>query len=497
MVDPGRRPWRWVSTSGPGGNGATECASSAVVGSTPTARSWTTADSAPVHTRPVTITPPCAARAAVISGRYLSLRGSTRDRRRAGRQTDADRDRRRDRQAHLDGVAGNPRPQHRRAVSALPGRHRPPRRSGPTEAVQTGAPTRTCARRWKTGYHGGCRPKQISHRLRQGLPRRREHAGEPRDDLPGAVLPGPRRTQTRSGPSTADRADPPQTASGARPAQPPVRRPDDHDQRPARRGRGPCRARALGGRPDHGRGEQSAIATLVERATRYTMLVHLPDGHDAEAVRDGLIATIATLPAHLRGSLTWDQGAEMARHKQFTHGHRHAGLLLRPGSPWQRGTNENTNGLLRQYFPKGTDLSVLRPRGPRTRRPATQRPPTQNARLGHPSRALAPPGTGPSCVCRSAPRPAPPYGVLRGSGGQAEPVHPAGVLVGEPGEHPAQLGQVGARPVAGRRRAATRARPARPRPAAPARAPRRRAGAPTGRAGRRSAGRRRWPHARP
>jgi IS30 family transposase len=67
-----------------------------------------------------------------------------------------------------------------------------------------------------------------------------------------------------------------------------------------------------------GQANKTAIATLVERATRYTMLVHLPDGHDAEVVRDGLIATISTLPTHLRGSLTWDQGAEMAQHKQFS-----------------------------------------------------------------------------------------------------------------------------------------------------------------------------------
>jgi transposase, IS30 family len=106
---------------------------------------------------------------------------------------------------------------------------------------------------------------------------------------------------------------------------------------------------------------KTAIATLVERATRYTMLVHLPDGHDAEAVRDGLIATISTLPAHLRGSLTWDQGAEMARHKQFSMATDMAVYFCDPASPWQRGTNENTNGLLRQYFPKGTDLSVYQP----------------------------------------------------------------------------------------------------------------------------------------
>jgi IS30 family transposase len=110
-----------------------------------------------------------------------------------------------------------------------------------------------------------------------------------------------------------------------------------------------------------GEANKTAIATLVERATRYTMLVHLPDGHHAEAVRDGLISTISTLPAHLRGSLTWDQGAEMARHKQFSMATDMAVYFCDPASPWQRGTNENTNGLLRQYFPKGTDLSLFGP----------------------------------------------------------------------------------------------------------------------------------------
>ena len=110
-----------------------------------------------------------------------------------------------------------------------------------------------------------------------------------------------------------------------------------------------------------GEANKTAIATLVERTTRYTLLVHLPDGHHAEAVRDGLIATVATLPAHLRGSLTWDQGCEMARHKQFSMATDMAVYFCDPASPWQRGTNENTNGLLRQYFPKGTDLTAFSP----------------------------------------------------------------------------------------------------------------------------------------
>jgi IS30 family transposase len=119
----------------------------------------------------------------------------------------------------------------------------------------------------------------------------------------------------------------------------------------------------------------SAIGTLVERATRYTLLLHLPymdgyrrgarakngpalAGHGAAAVRDAITRAIGKLPQALRKSLTWDQGAEMAQHTRLRIDTGLSVYFCDPHSPWQRGTNENTNGLLRQYFPKGTDLSV-------------------------------------------------------------------------------------------------------------------------------------------
>ncbi|WP_329380979.1 IS30 family transposase [Streptomyces sp. NBC_01716] len=107
-----------------------------------------------------------------------------------------------------------------------------------------------------------------------------------------------------------------------------------------------------------GKDSASAIGTLVERATRCVMLLHLPDGRGAEQVRDALQETVQRLPAHLKRSLTWDQGSETAEHRSFSTATDVPVYFCDPGSPWQRGPNENTNGLLRQYFPKGTDLAV-------------------------------------------------------------------------------------------------------------------------------------------
>ena len=124
--------------------------------------------------------------------------------------------------------------------------------------------------------------------------------------------------------------------------------------------------------------DSSAIGTLVERTTRFTMLLHLPRmeghgdgptmkngpalaGHGAEAVRHAIARTITTLPQELRRSLTWDQGAEMAQHARLKVDTGVQVYFCDPQSPWQRGSNENTNGLLRQYFPKGTDLSAHSP----------------------------------------------------------------------------------------------------------------------------------------
>jgi transposase, IS30 family len=107
-----------------------------------------------------------------------------------------------------------------------------------------------------------------------------------------------------------------------------------------------------------GAGGRSAIGTLVERSTRFVLLLHLPQGYDAVSVAAAMTGAMATLPAQLRRSLTWDQGREMASHAQISVATGLDIYFCDPHSPWQRGSNENTNGLLRQYFPKGTDLAA-------------------------------------------------------------------------------------------------------------------------------------------
>jgi IS30 family transposase len=108
-----------------------------------------------------------------------------------------------------------------------------------------------------------------------------------------------------------------------------------------------------------GKAGKSAVGTLVERSTRYVMLLHLPGDHTAETVRTAMTAKIRTLPEHLTRSITWDQGKEMAQHRQFSIDTGITIYFCDPHSPWQRGSNENTNGLLRQWMPKGTDLTVF------------------------------------------------------------------------------------------------------------------------------------------
>ena len=108
-----------------------------------------------------------------------------------------------------------------------------------------------------------------------------------------------------------------------------------------------------------GRHGLSAIGTLVDRSTQCLRLVHLPDARHGEATAAASSAAVSDLPMPARKTLTWDQGAEMAGHDLIAHLFPEGIYFAHPGSPWQRGTNENTNGLVRQFFPKGTDLAGI------------------------------------------------------------------------------------------------------------------------------------------
>ena len=110
-----------------------------------------------------------------------------------------------------------------------------------------------------------------------------------------------------------------------------------------------------------GAANRAAIGTVVERCSRFTILLHLSGRHTAEAVRDALVQAMRELPEQLRRSLTWDQGSEMALHAEIAQQLGMPVFFCEKASPWQRPSNENTNGLLRQYFPKGSDLRVHSP----------------------------------------------------------------------------------------------------------------------------------------
>jgi IS30 family transposase len=156
------------------------------------------------------------------------------------------------------------------------------------------------------------------------------------------------------------------------------RRPDRRgDRRRPREQTGPNARRPLSERPPDaedrttaghwegdlitGKANRSAIATLVERASGYTMLVHLPGRHTAEVTTKAVIAAFTALPAGLRRTLTWDRGTELADHAEISAATGLGIFFADPHSPWQRGSNENTNGLLRQYFPKGSNLALHSP----------------------------------------------------------------------------------------------------------------------------------------
>ncbi len=134
-----------------------------------------------------------------------------------------------------------------------------------------------------------------------------------------------------------------------------------------------------------GKNGRSAVGTLVERATRYVLLLHLPEGREAEKVDAAMRQAIAKLPGEFFRTITWDQGKEMARHASFSVDTGIKVYFCDPHSPWQRGSNENTNGLLRQYMPKGSDLSLL-PEADLDRF-APQRPSSQDPRIHESIRA--------------------------------------------------------------------------------------------------------------
>src|SRR5579862_5430937 len=189
-----------------------------------------------------------------------------------------------------------------------------------------------------------------------GISRGQEPARVPRNHLPQPVPPSARSAETGTGAAPALPAtDPPLAAlQRSRALARPDRRCHFHP-RTTCGSRRSCHSRSLGG--DLLRGARNShVATLVERHSRFCMLVKVP-GKDTATVVAALSQHVRQLPAALRRSLTWDRGLEMAQHKSFTMATDVQVYFCDPQSPWQRGSNENTNGLLRQYLPKNADLS--------------------------------------------------------------------------------------------------------------------------------------------
>ena len=199
-------------------------------------------------------------------------------------------------------------------------------------------------------------PEQISAKLREAYPHNEnmnacaetiyqaiyvQGKGELKAELKRAVRQGRVRRKPRNANGRKPRFREPMVMTGERPAQ--------------------VEDRAIPGHWEGdlilGAGNKSAVGTLVERSTRFVILLHLPGRHDAETVQDAITRKMRTLPKTLRNTLTWDQGAELALHKRVAMALDMRVYFCDPHSPWQRGTNENTNGLLRQYLPKGSDLS--------------------------------------------------------------------------------------------------------------------------------------------
>ena len=197
-------------------------------------------------------------------------------------------------------------------------------------------------------------------RLAEGaLPRGRDYAGVARDDLPDPVHPGARRPEARAGRApaagglAAHAQERPAAATAARDrSSAPSRSPSARPRRPT--GRSPATGRATCSQGS----SNSQIATLVERHSRFVILVAV-GRKDSRSVTEALSRQLARLPEQLRVSLTWDRGLEMAEHAAFTVATEVKVYFCDPRSPWQRGSNENTNGLLRQYLPKRANLNLV------------------------------------------------------------------------------------------------------------------------------------------